>query len=78
MTDKELQAFKSSKWANAGLPCRQSDEEEDGGTPTPRAPDEECALATVEPVERYLRDLECLVKLTSTSKPPCQLYRTRL
>jgi hypothetical protein len=31
----------------------------------------------VEPVPRYLRDLECLVKLTDTSEPPHQLYRAR-
>jgi hypothetical protein len=77
MTAKELLAFESSKWANVGLPCRRADEEEDGGTPTPRAPEEECAPPTVEPVPRYLRDLECLVKLTDTSEPPCQLYRAR-
>ena len=67
MTAKELQAFENSKWANTGLPCRRSDKEEDGGTPTPRAPDKECAPVMVEPVERYPRDLECLIKLTSTS-----------
>ncbi len=77
MTAKELQAFESSKWANVGLPCQRLDEEEDGGTPTPRAPDEECAPAMVKPVEQYPMDLECLVKLTSTSKPPCQLYQAR-
>ncbi len=43
MTATELQAFENSKWANVGLPCRQSGEEEDGGTPTPRAPVKECA-----------------------------------
>ncbi len=75
MTAKELQAFENSKWANTGLPCRRSDKEEDGGTPTPRAPDKECAPVMVEPVERYPRDLECLIKLTSTSKPLCQLYQ---
>jgi hypothetical protein len=58
---EELLAFESSKWANVGLPCRRVDEEEDGGTPTPQAPEEECAPPTVEPVPRYLRDLECLV-----------------
>ena len=41
MTAKELQAFESSKWANAGLLCQRSDEKEDGGKPTPRAPYEE-------------------------------------
>ena len=44
---------------------------------TPRAPEEECAPAMVEPVPRYLRDLECLVKLTDTSEPPRQLYRAQ-
>ena len=77
MTAKELQVCESSKWANAGLPCRRVDEEEDGGSPTPQAPEEECAPATVEPVPQYLRDLECLVKLTDTSEPPRQLYRAR-
>ena len=77
MTTKELQVIESSKWAKVGLPCRRADEEEDGGTPTARAPEEECAPATVEPVPRYLRDLKCLVKLTDTSEPPRQLYRAR-
>ena len=31
----------------------------------------------MEPVPRYLRDLECLVKLIDTSKPHRQLYRAR-
>jgi len=31
----------------------------------------------VEPVPQYLRDLECLVKLTDTSEPPHQLYRAQ-
>jgi hypothetical protein len=74
MTTKVLQAFESSKRSNVGLPCRRSDEEEDGGMPKPQVPDKECVPAMVEPVERYLRDLECLVKLTSTSEPPHQLY----
>jgi hypothetical protein len=77
MTAKELQVFESSKWSNAGLPCRRADEEEDGGTPATQAPEEECAPATVEPVPCYLRDLECLVKLTDTSEQPRQLYRAR-
>ena len=79
MTAKELQVFESSKWANVGLPCRRADEEEDGGTPTTRVPEEERApvMVVVEPVPRYLRDLECLVKLTDTSEPPHQLYRAR-
>jgi hypothetical protein len=77
MTAKELQVFENSKWANVGFPCRRAEEEGDGGTPTTRAPEEECAPASVEPVPRYLRDLECLVKLTDTSKPPRQLYRAR-
>ena len=50
MMAKELQVFENSKWANVGLPCRRADEEEDGGTPTTRAPEEECAPAMVEPV----------------------------
>ena len=74
MTAKELQVFESSKWANVGLPCCRLDEEEDDGTPTPGVPGKECAPATVEPVERYPRDCKCLVRLTSTSKPPRQLY----
>ena len=77
MTAKELQVFENSKWANVGFPCRRADEEGDGGTPTTRAPEEECAPATVEPVLRYLRDLECLAQLTDTGEPPCQLYRDR-
>jgi hypothetical protein len=79
MTAKELQAFESIKWANVGLPCRRADEEEDGGTPTPQAPEEECAPVKVEPVPqyRYLRDLECLVKLTDTSEPPHQPQAAR-
>jgi hypothetical protein len=77
MTAKELQVFENSKWANVGFPCRRAEEEGDGGTPTTRAPEEECAPASVEPVPRYLRDLECLVKLTDTSEPPRQLYRAR-
>ena len=79
MTTKELQVIESSKWAKVGLPCRRADEEEDGGTPTTRVPEEERApvMVVVEPVPRYLRDLECLVKLTDTSEPPRQLYRAR-
>ena len=77
MTAKELQVFESSKWANVGLLCRRADEEEDGGTPTTQAPEEECAPVMVEPVPHYLRDLECLVKLTDTSEPPHQLYRAQ-
>jgi hypothetical protein len=77
MTAKELQVFESSMWANVGLPCRQLDKEEDDGTPTPQVPNKECAPARVEPVERYPRDLECLVRLTSTSKPPRQLYQAQ-
>ena len=75
MTAKELQVFEDSKWANAGLPCRRVDEEEDGGAPTTRALGEECALAMVEPVPCYLRDLECLAQLTDTKEPHRQLYR---
>jgi hypothetical protein len=33
------------------------------------------APETVKPVERYLRDLECLKELTDTTEPPQQLYR---
>jgi hypothetical protein len=77
MTAKELQVFESSKWANVGLLCRRADEEEDGGTPTTQAPEEECAPVMVEPVPHYLRDLKCLVKLTDTSEPPHQLYRAQ-
>ena len=40
-------------------------------------PDKKCTPATVEPIEQYPKDPECLVRLTSTSEPPCQLYRTR-
>ena len=77
MTAKELQVFENSKWANVGLSCRRADEEEDGGPATTQAPEAECAPAMVEPVPRYLRDLECLAKLTDTSEPPRQIYRAR-
>ena len=77
MTTKELQAFESLNFANAGLPCRRANEEEEGEPTTTRAPEEEVAPATVEPVTRYLRDLECLAQLTDTAAPPRQLYRAR-
>ena len=33
------------------------------------------APETVNPVERYVRDLGCLQELTSSAEPPKQLYR---
>jgi hypothetical protein len=74
MTAKEVQALESSRWGSVGLPCRREDEGEESGTPPAQAPEEECTPATVVPVARYLRDLECLTKLTSMSKPPWQPY----
>ena len=40
-------------------------------------PDKKCTPATVEPIEQYPKDPECLVRLTSTSEPPRQLYCAR-
>ena len=57
-----------------GWTCRREDKDGANGTPTAQAPEKGVAPATVEPVLRYLRDLECLTKLTSTQEPPCQLY----
>jgi hypothetical protein len=77
MTAKEIQALENNLWGSSGLPCRREDEDKADRTPSTRAPEEGVAPATVEPVSRYLRDLECLTKLTSTSEPPWQLYRAR-
>ena len=75
MTDKEIQALECNPWDSGGLPCRREDEDEVDETPAAQAPEVGVAPSTIEPVPRYLRDLECLTKLTSTWEPPCQLYR---
>ena len=58
-----------------GLPCRRDFEgEETLGTMDHMGLDEG-APETVNPVERYVRDLCCLRELTSSTEPPKQLYR---
>ena len=58
-----------------GLPCRRDFEgEETLGTMDHTGMDEG-APETVNPVERYVRDLACLRKRTSSTEPPKQLYR---
>jgi hypothetical protein len=53
------------------LPCRRADENWEGQVATfGHGLDEESAPETVEPVEHYLQDLDCLLELTSTVEPP--------
>ena len=77
MMDKEIQALEYNCWGSGGLPCRREDEDGLDGMPAAQAPEEGVVPAMVEPVFRYLRDLECLTKLTTTQEPPCQLYHAQ-
>jgi hypothetical protein len=57
------------------LPCQRVNEGLEGEhTEVCLHMEETNAPETVEPVERYLRDLECLKELTDTTEPPQQLY----
>jgi hypothetical protein len=75
MTPKEIQNLESSLWGRIGLPCRREDEGGADHVVDMPERDGDCAPATVLPVGRYIRDLECLTTLTSTLEPPQQLYR---
>jgi hypothetical protein len=70
MTTKEIQVLESSLWGRASLLWRREDEDKTDRTPLLQGPKEECALATVNTVSRYHRDLECLIELTSTDALP--------
>ncbi|KAL3777810.1 hypothetical protein ACHAW5_001788 [Stephanodiscus triporus] len=58
-----------------GLPCRRAEGDgEEWATVVSPGTEEGVVLETVLPKERFLRDLEYLRELTSTTTPPKQLY----
>ena len=73
MTPKEIQNLESSLWGRIGLPCRREDEGGADHMVDMLERDGDCAPAMVLPVGRFIRDLECLITLTSTLEPPQQL-----
>jgi hypothetical protein len=72
-----MACWKSNKELDFGLCGRRSEEEDHVSATGDRKQPDDGPPEAVQPVDRFRRDMTCLMDLTSPATPPRQLYRAK-